>query len=129
MNALDEILRNADGAKVINDWLGDGGNTVGYAMAIKRGEVCVSCPLNAKGDWTELYKFVLSDAIKRVFELKRDAKLKTELDYKLGICRACSCVIGLKIWVPFEHIRAHTSDQQLNELPSNCWQFQESRHA
>lgn len=123
MNALDQIRSTADGIAILHDWLGEGGKPVEPGVAHHRAEICVSCPFNSKEGYLRLFKQAAGEAVKRHLEVKHSAELTTEFDDELNLCTACSCVLLLKIWTPFSHIRAFTSDKQFNRLPSFCWQI------
>lgn len=118
MNAIDKIRSTADGLKILHDWLGDGGRPVDPELANHRAEICVSCPFNSSAGYV---KQISADIIKSHLKVRHSSDLTTKSDVKLHLCTVCTCIIGLKIWVPFEHIRAFTPDKQLNKFPSWCW--------
>lgn len=126
MNALEQIRQDVNGLKILHEWLGEGGKPVATQLANARAAVCMACPFNSKEVYMGLLKLAAATKVKQHLELKREENLTTEFDDGLHLCTECSCVLKLKVFVPFEHIRAYTSDKQLNELPSNCWQRREA---
>ena len=121
MSATDKVLG------VLRDWLGEGGKPVDARKATRRAEICSSCPFNYKAGYRQILKLAVADTIKLHLEVKNNADLRTQFDKDLHLCKVCNCVAALKVWVPFEHIRAHTSDKQLNKFPIFCWIRQEAR--
>jgi hypothetical protein len=118
--------RVAVGAKVLADWLGEGGKPVEKEKAVGRASVCVACPMNAGGDWTRFFTGPVSGMIRRFLEAKNELKLETEHDEKLGICQACACPMKVKVWTPIDHITAHLSQETRAELHPDCWILKEA---
>jgi hypothetical protein len=125
MNAIDQIRNDATGLKILHEWLGDGGNPVSHSQATWRGENCVDCPFNCKESYMGIFKQGAAAAIKQHLEVKHSSDLTTMFDDDLHLCTACSCILPLKVWVPFAVIRAHTSDKSFDKLPRRCWQIKE----
>lgn len=126
MNALEQIRQDVNGLKILHEWLGEGGKPVATQLANARAAVCMACPFNSTSAYFDLFKSAAADFIMQHLAVKHSAGLTTEFDDELHICKECSCVLKLKVFVPFEHIRAYTSDKQLNELPAHCWQRREA---
>jgi len=125
MSVLEEIKHDAVGLAIIKEWLGDGGKPVDRHLAEHRATICLCCPFNVKTALSA-FKQPVADAIKSHLEVKDKSGVSTEYDADLFTCRLCSCQINLKIWTPFEHLRAHTTDNELKKLPVFCWLRKES---
>lgn len=115
----------ADGAAILLEWLGSGGQGVDGALATKRAENCALCPQNGKGDWTTYFTAPAAAIIRRQLHQKDGLKLTTPLDDSLGVCKACSCPLKLKVHVPLAHITAHTRPEVLTRLDPRCWMLLE----
>jgi hypothetical protein len=114
-----------DGAEILLEWLGAGGQPVDAALATKRAEVCSTCPQNGSGDWTTYFTAPAASIIRRQLGQKAGLKLTTPLDDSLGVCKACSCPLKLKVHVPLAHITAHTRPEVLTRLDPRCWMLLE----
>lgn len=124
MNVLQELRDDATGLQLVRDWLGDGGETVEQAHADERAAICAGCRQNSPVNYGQL-KLAVAALIKRGIEIKRHVNLSTPHDDALHVCKVCRCVLATKVWVPVKHIRAHTTDKQLAELPDHCWMRRE----
>lgn len=113
------------GAKVLTDWLGEGGQPVATEVMMVRAQTCIECPKNSRGDLTRWFTLPVAATIKKMLEARQDLNLSTPFDDKLGVCEVCLCSNKLKVWVPGEFIRSHTSPEVLAELPAACWVKQE----
>lgn len=123
--ALGRPLRSAAravaGARVLVDWLGNGGHPVGIALAQTRADVCRKCPQNKEGhSWLKLTADTVR-AIAEQLQAKAGLKLRVEHEEELHTCAVCGCVASLKVHVPLATILAHTDDETLNAFPAACW--------
>lgn len=115
------------GARTILDFEESGESPASYGQALKRAEVCVTCPLNETGDLTRFFTIPASERIKSQLERAHEMKLTTPLDNQLNICGACLCPLKLKIWFPLKFILAHMSDEVKAKLDQRCWILAESK--
>lgn len=115
-------VRNvAAGVGVLLDWLGSGGKPVDQTLADSRAAICSTCPRNDGGDFTAFFTKPIADRIRTQLEIRNDLQLRTPHDEKLTVCSACDCPLKLKVWVPMEHILAHTSEDTKTKLDPRCW--------
>lgn len=122
MNFVETLKRYANGARIISDWLGSGGHTVGQADAQRRADVCLKCPHNKAG--FDLADNV-SDAIREQVELKNHLKLRVKGEKSLLTCEQCLCPLRLKIWLPIKQVLGE--ENNLSLFPKECWIIQESQ--
>lgn len=120
-SAVGGVRRVAAGVKTLLDWLGSGAHPVDRSVAEQRADVCMVCPLNGNGDWTSFFTKPAAEEIRQQLEIKNSMKLETSYDLSLGVCRACSCPLKLKVWTPMNHILANTEDEVRNKLDKGCW--------
>jgi hypothetical protein len=115
------------GLRTLGDWLDSGEPAVAQELSNSRGSVCVECPKNGKGDFTTWFAAPAAAAIKRQVEKLEQRKLATTSDEKLGACEACLCPMRLKVHVPIEFIKSHTTDATLDKLRQgkDCWVVKE----
>jgi hypothetical protein len=109
------------GVQLLYEWLGEGAQTVPADQAEKRAAVCVICPLNQAGDWTRHITGPVSEKIRTTLEMRREMKIETTLDDRLGVCSACLCPLKLKVHVPMQFILPHMQDEVFDALEENCW--------
>lgn len=98
------------------DWLGHGAKPVPKSVAMSRAEICLSCPLNQRGN-----TFVEHAA----WRIKTKLGLSVSKEKYLHSCSGCSCFLPLKIWVPYSHIRQWLPDatvERMKEANGKCWQ-------
>lgn len=118
MNLLDQISHIRDGATIIADWLGDGGQTVDLETAQRRADVCLKCPKHGPGSpFTEAAAL----AVKKTLELKNKLNLRVKGEKQLQTCQACNCVMRLKIWMPEGRVQQVTDSESFELMPGNCW--------
>lgn len=128
MNILDEIKKEVAGAALLKDWLGDGLRHVSQEQADHRSIACVrgadgnGCPHNRSAKWWEVHKQAAAGIIKSQMELKARMKISTPLEEHLCMCDVCGCALPLKVHVPTDHIRNHTTPEMLANYPPYCWQ-------
>lgn len=119
LNLIDRIKHVANGAEVIQDWLGGGGITVSQEQAQQRASICLTCPENKPGrNLTE----AVASAIRKHVEVKNALQLRVEGEKRLHQCSICTCALRLKVWVPIDSIRKHMDDSELGSYPAYCWQ-------
>lgn len=121
MKFINEIRHTADGAAILNDWLGDGGLPVESWHAEARADVCEHCPENVETGWWDKVKQAIASRIKENLAVKHQLGLKVKNEDKLGMCKVCGCCNPLAVWCPIKHIAAHTPESQRKEFPQVCW--------
>jgi hypothetical protein len=121
MNILKELEHDASGLAVLQDWLGEGGVPVDKDKAAERAQVCVRCAENTAPLWWEKAKDMIAWFIRKQLEFKHRMELSTEHDDKLHMCACCGCCARLKVHVPAEHIKAHTTQETMDSFPAHCW--------
>ena len=117
----DAIRRVADGASLLNAWLGEGAPPVSAFLAENRAAVCTTCEYNKPGRWWNKALGATAKVVRATINLKREAKLETPLDDQLGNCTACDCCLVLKVWVPIDTIKEHMNAKTKRRLPPWCW--------
>ena len=118
---LQSSRRLAAGASVLVEWLNDGAEAVPADLANGRALTCVGCPQNEKGDWTSFFTKPVSNAILNQLNRRREMKLTTPSDDKLGVCNACSCPLPLKIHMPLDRILPKMTAESKAALDPRCW--------
>lgn len=121
MTVLDEIRNTAVGGQMLSDWLGHGGDPVLHSLAQSRAFICEFCPNNVEPKWWDRVKDGIARTIRNQLELKRSLNLELRNEETLGVCRCCGCCLPLKVWVPTDYVRRHTSASQLDKMPNECW--------
>lgn len=121
MNILDEIKASATGVQILNEWIGEGGKPVDDWQAEARASVCETCPFNRYPKWWETAKDFVAHRIKDALTIKHRLGFRTSNENALHMCQVCGCSTGLKVWVPIEHIKAHTHADTLAAFPKVCW--------
>jgi hypothetical protein len=99
-------------------WLGDGGQPVSYDQAQARANVCLQCPMNEEMGLYEGLAKHEADKLKKQIELKNSMALRVDGEKRLHICKACLCVLRLKVWAQMKHIKDTTDIDKLDE---KCW--------
>jgi hypothetical protein len=133
MSLIDSAKNFSDGVKTLKEWLGDGGKVVpqekadSRALACTRGNGGNPCPRNIAPRWWNVVKHESADAIKRHLALKHSLKIYTPSDDSLHMCGDCGCCLSLKVHVPIEYIKSHTTPEQLAKYKEKpwCWQGKE----
>lgn len=106
----------------LTSWLNDGAPLVSPELAQKRGEICSNCPLNVEPNWAEkISKLPVADAIKKLMEIKHDLKIGVPAERELSVCKACGCVLRLKIHEPIDYITKHTDPTTIQKFDPACW--------
>jgi len=125
MSLLSHFMQTAQGAYLLQDWLGEGGEPVSHELAAARAKICETCPENSHPLWWEHTKDIIADIIKKQLELKHVMQLRVPNEDFLHMCRQCGCCVRLKVHTPMEYIRKHTLKRQLEAFPEHCWQRNE----
>lgn len=134
MNLLEELRNDVEGIQLLRDWLGDGGAPVSQMAAEHRAYTCVNgkagdpCPLNKAPHWWNLLenaKSAIAETIRAELELKQHLQMRVTSEEGLAMCSACGCCLKLKVWTPIEHIRAHTTPENIDKTPLFCWMRRE----
>lgn len=115
------------GLAVVVDWIKSGAEAVEPALANKRAEVCVACPLNSKGDFTSIFTVPVSNAIRKALNERKSMNLSTAFDEKLRVCTACGCPLPLKIHLPIARIISRLPAESKAALHPSCWITSEAK--
>jgi len=117
------------GAETIHEWIESGEPAVAQELANSRALKCSQCPKNGKGSWEEWFTRPASEVIKRQVEMLSARKLSTPYDDKIQACLVCYCPLRLKVFSPIKFIKAHTSNEVLNDLEAvpGCWVVKEMK--
>lgn len=118
MNPLSELVT---GGWILRDWLGKKGIPVAKELAESRAMICVSCPKNVEPNWWDRVLNRIALMIRHQLELKHEMGLWVSKEGDINMCQACGCCLRLKVHVPLEHIKDHTSDEVLRAMPDFCW--------
>lgn len=109
---------------VLEDWFGAGGKPVALQVSTARALVCASCPGNRKGTWRDTLTVAAAKTLRAYFSVKNELALSTALDKDLGLCKACGCVLELKVHTPDIHVLNNLTDKErvkLAEQNPRCW--------
>ena len=127
VNIIQELRRDVEGAKLLSDWLGDGGEPVSQIVAEHRASVCAfgdggyPCGLNREAGWWDRVKHKIADTIRAELEIKHRMALRVSSESALHLCVACGCCLNLAIWSPTKRLAEHTTQETLDKMPSWCW--------
>lgn len=117
---LQSVKRVAVGANTVAEMLGPEG-PVDLETATSRAAVCVTCPMNAQGDFTRFFTVPAAGAIRGMLGFFKSLKLSTVHDAQLHVCEACYCPILLKVWARLSHITKHMPADDYAALHKGCW--------
>lgn len=117
------------GALTLLDWNLSSNPPVAKELALARAEVCLTCPLNGKGDLTRWFTVPVAGQIRKAMAARSGLNLTTPHDEKLGVCEGCQCPISLKIWAPIDYISAHMPAEVKADLDPRCWIIHEMADA
>ena len=127
--AATSVKRGATvGVAMIRDlWLGDSLRPVKPELSENRAQVCVKCPRN-DGDKSFLDKLTTEAAntVRALLQAKYDIDVRTTVDDKLGMCRACGCVLPLKVHVSLVEAKKKLKPEEFAQLHETCWIRHES---
>jgi hypothetical protein len=102
-------------------WLAAGGKSVDHFEAERRAIVCAQCPLNKRGGIISFFTRRAAKLIQEQIERKHDLMLWTSVDAILGVCKACRCVMELKVHTPSDLILDHLKPKTRAKLHEDCW--------
>lgn len=122
MNLFEKAMALPKGARVIAEWLGEGGVAVGVQKSQYRADTCLTCPHNRRSG---VLTPMVANAIRDHLEVKNKIGLRARGEKKLFQCAVCLCDLKLKIHVPIENIRRHMIENELEAFPEYCWQKNE----
>lgn len=125
MNLIEELKLDASGVMLFKDWLGEGGKPVDTQLSQARANICETCTENVSPRWWEHAKLKVAEIIRTQLEFKQRAHIGVLNEESLHMCRACGCCAMLKVHVPIEHIKNHTSEATLKRFPPWCWILKE----
>jgi hypothetical protein len=115
------------GASLLVEWIASGADAVPAEKSAERAKTCAEmepgkrCPFNEEGDFLRFFTQPLANAIHREVERKKELKLDTPYDEKLGVCSVCSCPLTLKVHVPLDLIVSRMKPEIRGALHPNCW--------
>lgn len=129
-------LSNAlSGAKILTDWLGEGGKPVSPPVAQARANACQSgdngkvCPHNKEGRFFTGLTAAIAKAIHEQHREKINLDLRVDGEDNLHTCDVCECHLPLKVWVPMNTLLPRTTPEQMEKFPAWCWMRTENRQA
>jgi len=115
-------LRNVvAGARTLVKWIDDKAQAVDPDEASRRADICLLCPMNAKGDLSRYFTVPVASMIRAAINLRREWQLTLPQDDKLGVCSGCDCPLKLKVWLPPKDIKEGVAEADKNNLHPNCW--------
>lgn len=111
--AVARLRNTARGARVLAEWLGDGGIPVDRQLAQGRIDACNRCLHNKPTDARSITKTV-AEAIIEQEEARNELAMFLHGEGLAGTCEVCGCYLKLKAWVPLRF-------QGDLPMPDNCW--------
>lgn len=111
--AAAKLRETAQGARILAEWLGDGGVPVERQLAQDRIDTCNRCLHNKPTDARSITKTV-AEAILEQEQARNDMVMFLHGEGLAGTCDVCGCYLKLKVWVPLSYI----GDRK---MPDNCW--------
>lgn len=118
MNIWSQVKNIPHGAKVIAEWLGDGGQVCDPAEAQRRADICLECAHNKQG--LTLTQEV-AKAVKLYLGVKNKLRLRVKGEKRLGACAVCTCQLRLLVHEPIDKVRA--AIQPGENYPAFCWKI------
>lgn len=122
MSWVDRAKAYRDGARILKDWWVGGTFPVDRELAQSRADVCLKCPMN--GDGSGITNSI-ANAIKEQVELKNKLQLRVMGEKSLKTCKACLCVIRLKIWLPLVNLKRYSDEEEMKRYHEDCWMLKE----
>lgn len=122
------VKKVSAGADVLLAWERSGDKPVEQEHANLRANTCFICPQNGTGDLTKWFTIPAAELIRLHIQRLHDLKLETPYDHGLGVCKACSCPLKLKVHTPLQFVLGALNDEILAELqPASprCWILEE----
>jgi hypothetical protein len=107
------LRQTAQGARILAEWLGDGGTPVDRRQAQDRIDTCNRCIHNKPTDARSVTKTV-AEAILEQEQARNDMAMFLQGEGLAGTCEVCGCYLKLKVWVPLSYLGK-------TEMPDNCW--------
>lgn len=121
---IHELRQTANGAAVLNDWLGEGGMPVPLPQAEARAFICKGCPLNVSPNWWhKFFTDPIARTIRKTITLKNQIGVLVSCEQDMAMCKACGCATRLKVHVPIQHIKAHHKPEY--SYDARCWVLSE----
>ena len=117
----DKLRALSAGTALLLEWEGENFPTVPPTESATRAAICADCPKNGLGDLTRWFTVFASESIRKRIEGAQKLGLNTPADDKLGICDACLCPLKLKVHVPLENIKRHTTAKARADFDPRCW--------
>lgn len=111
----------AAGGKALVDWIASREEAVGPNLSEYRAGVCSVCPQNRQGDLTSFFTVPAAKAIRHALNMRSGWNLKTSKDPVLGVCRACSCPLELKVHLSLPRVLAAMNEDVMKALDPKCW--------
>jgi hypothetical protein len=118
---LRSLRRVAAGGELLVEWLSSGAEAVSGQLSEARASVCAGCEKNEPGALSNFFTRAASESIRRALNLRREWKLETTQDEKLGVCAACLCPLRLKVHIPLDRILPKLDEETKGQLVPNCW--------
>lgn len=103
------------------EWLRSGGRAVPHTVSHRRALTCAQCPLNQRGGIISFFTRRAAKLIQEQIERKHQLDLWTSVDPLLGVCKACRCVMELKVHTPSDLILKHLKPKTKAKLWDQCW--------
>ncbi len=107
-----------------SSWLGDGGQPVPLATAQQRTNICLQCPQNTNQPLWESLTQPIANQLRRQIQLKAQMQLAVQGEDGLHSCKACDCVLSLKVWAPLRRVKETTPLEKLQQQGPRCWILQ-----
>jgi hypothetical protein len=103
------------------EWLFSGAKPVAPTLANRRAATCVACPFNDDSALSDLFTEPAANVIRKAIEARSEFKLETPYDPLLGTCKACQCILTLKVHCPLDIILKHMKPEVKKKLAVGCW--------
>lgn len=114
--------------KTVYRWIQSGGQLVPLEEAVRRSEICLTCPMNragaCRGRCPSCFARVAYLALFGWFESTKNVTHKELIPVsenphsdKLFCCTACGCYLTVKVFIPSEVL----SNKGV-KYPKHCWQ-------
>jgi len=125
--AAGRVNQLVKGYKALKEWKQSEDPPVPAEMSETRASVCVQCPMNQAGSFTDFFTIPLAESIRKDIEEAHQRGLKTTHDENLHVCKACLCPLRLKVHVPIQYIAGTMSEDIKAKLREgkNCWVLDE----